>query len=212
MDVALPALVGFALAATITPGPNNVMVMASGANFGLGRTVPHLLGIATGVLFIMALVGVGLIALLDAIPALRPALDVLSTAYLLWLAWKIARAQPPGTHQPPGRPLTFIQAALFQLVNPKVWATGLSAVTLFAPDRALQSLATVAAALSAAGLGSNVLWAVAGTALQGLLRSGPRLRVFNLLMAAALVASLAPALFQRVDRHHQPPVALVVGP
>ena len=197
MDAALPTLVGFALAATITPGPNNVMVMASGANFGLGRTLPHLLGISMGVLAIVALVDIGLMALLDVIPGLKSTLDILSTLYLLWLASKIARARPLERIDAGVRPLSFAQATLFQLVNPKVWATGLSAVTLFAADRAFLSLVTVAVTLSAAGLGSNTLWAAAGTVFQSWLQAGWRLRVFNVLMAAALVASLVPGFVHR---------------
>lgn len=189
-----PALLGFVLAATITPGPNNIMVMASGANFGLGRSVPHLLGISAGVLVIVVLAGVGLMALLDVAPALKPVLDMLSAAYLLWFAWKIALAAPPEERGAGGRPLGFGNAALFQVVNPKIWATGLSAVALFASNQAFGSIVTVAVALAVIGLGSNALWAGMGMFFQPWLKSGQRLRVFNIAMAALLVGWLYPVL------------------
>jgi len=129
----LAALAGFALVSSITPGPNNVMVMASGANFGLRRTVPHILGIACGFVVMLLLVGLGLARLFEMFPVIRLVLTVVSALYLLWLAWKIAHAAPFGSDSARGRPFSFLQAALFQWVNPKAWMMALSAITLYAP-------------------------------------------------------------------------------
>jgi threonine/homoserine/homoserine lactone efflux protein len=187
------ALLVFAAAATITPGPNNIMVMTAGANFGLRRTAPHLLGIAAGVLAVILLTGLGLMALLDRLPMLQRALQIGSTLYMLWLAWKIATANPPAQDQPAGQPLSFNQAALFQAINPKIWASGLSAVTLFASGRAVTAVLAVALVLALTGIAANTLWAGMGTILRRGLRRGHRLRAFNIAMALLLVASLYPA-------------------
>jgi threonine/homoserine/homoserine lactone efflux protein len=188
------ALLGFTLAATITPGPNNIMVMASGANFGFGRTIPHLLGVSAGALAILLLVGLGLTALLDGLPILGPVLRIVSSLYLLWLAWKIAKAASPKDGGPERRPLTFAQAALFQWVNPKIWVTGLSAMSLFAGDRAFASAAIVAVTMALIGLGANALWTWLGISFGRWLNGGGRLRLFNIAMAVLLVASLYPVL------------------
>ncbi|OYR08318.1 LysE family translocator [Brucella grignonensis] len=193
MDGAIiPSLASFVFAATITPGPNNIMVMASGANFGLRRSIPHLLGISVGVLLIIVLAGVGLMAIFDALPSLETVLRVVSTVYLLWLAWKIANVPPPDAGKAAGRPLSFLQAAAFQWVNPKVWATSLSAITLFAPERGVVCVVLVASAFALIGLASNAIWAWMGTALQRWLIVGRRLQFFNIAMAILLIASLYP--------------------
>lgn len=115
----LLALITFAFVSSITPGPNNLMLMASGANFGLRRTVPHMLGISLGHAFMVTLVGVFLLRIFVAYPIMNLILNVLSVAYMLWLAWKIATAVPPDAKKVTGTPLTFLQAAAFQWVNPK---------------------------------------------------------------------------------------------
>lgn len=194
-NTVLPALVGFVVAATITPGPNNIMVMASGANFGFRRSIPHLCGVSAGATAIILLVGIGLMAIFDAAPILETVLRVVSASYLLWLAWKIANARPPRAGNSETRPLSFFQAATFQWVNPKVWATGLSAITLFAPERSFASVFLIAVAFAIIGMASNAIWTWMGTALRRWLTVGHRLRVFNGAMALLLVASLYPVLF-----------------
>ncbi len=109
----LTALVGFAFVSSVTPGPNNVMLMASGANFGLRRSVPHMLGISIGHSFMVTMVGLGLGQVFVAVPGARTVLTVLSVVYLLWLAWKIAHAAPPDRREAAGSALTFLQAAAF---------------------------------------------------------------------------------------------------
>jgi threonine/homoserine/homoserine lactone efflux protein len=188
----LAALSAFALVTSITPGPNNMMLMASGANFGLRRTVPHALGVGVGFTLMIVLVGVGLMELFDLFPVLNLILKVVSVAYLLWLAWKIAHAAAPDTEgRARGKPMSFVQAMLFQWVNPKAWSMALTAIALYAPDRNLAAIALVAAVFGIINLPSTSLWAVMGQALRGWLSSPARLRAFNWTMAALLVGSLA---------------------
>lgn len=194
-NTVLPALIGFVVVATVTPRPNNIMVMASGANFGFRRSMPHLCGVSAGATTVILLVGIGLMAIFDAAPVLESVLRVVSATYLLWLAWKIASAQPPQAGNAETRALSFLQAATFQWVNPKVWATGLSAITLFAPERSFASVFVIAMAFAIIGMASNAIWTWTGTALRCWLTVGYRLRVFNGTMALLLVASLYPVLF-----------------
>jgi threonine/homoserine/homoserine lactone efflux protein len=110
----------FALVSSITPGPNNLMLMASGANFGFRRTIPHMLGVALGFTLMVLLIGVGLVQVFDTFPVAYQGLKVISVVYLLYLAWKIGTATAPGEDtDSAGTPFTFIQAALFQWVNPR---------------------------------------------------------------------------------------------
>lgn len=188
----LAALSAFALVSSITPGPNNMMLMASGANFGLRRTVPHALGVGIGFTLMIVLVGVGLMGLFDLFPVLNTVLRVVSVAYLLWLAWKIANAAAPTTEgDARGKPMTFAQAMLFQWVNPKAWTMALSAIALYAPDRNVVAVLLVAIVFGIVNLPSTSIWAVMGQALRGWLSSPARLRAFNWTMAALLVGSLA---------------------
>ncbi len=188
----LAALSAFALVSSITPGPNNMMLMASGANFGLRRTVPHALGVGIGFTLMIVLVGVGLMGLFDLFPILNTVLKVVSVAYLLWLAWKIANAAAPTTDgDARGKPMTLVQAMLFQWVNPKAWTMALSAIALYAPDRNIAAVLLVAVVFGIINLPSTSIWAVMGQVLRGWLSSPARLRAFNWTMAALLVGSLA---------------------
>ena len=133
----LMALAGYVTAMSVTPGPNNLMLLTSGVNFGFRRTIPHMAGIALGVLTILALVGLGLGHLLVSNPRLYTALKIASLIYLAWLAWKIATSGPPvaGETNAKAQPLTALEAALFQWVNPKAWAMVVTAATAFTvPD------------------------------------------------------------------------------
>ncbi len=189
------ALVLFALVTSLTPGPNNLMLMASGANFGIRRTVPHMLGVALGFVFMAALVGVGLAGVFHTYPVAVTTLEVASVAYMLWLAWKIAHASAPSDGKTHGRPMTFLQAAAFQWVNPKAWAMALTAVTLYAPDRSLSAVALVAVIFGIVNLPSVGLWVIIGQQMRRILTNETRLMAFNRTMAVLLVASLFPILW-----------------
>lgn len=188
------ALVGFAFATSVTPGPNNMMLLASGVNFGFRRTVPHMLGVSLGHGLMVFLVGVGLAQIFTHWPGLDLALKVVSVAYMLWLAWKIAHAAPPREGDAGGRPFTFLQAAAFQWVNPKAWAMALTAVTVYAGGDGWGAMGVVAAVFCATNLPSVSVWAYAGQALRQWLTTNRRLQVFNWTMALLLVLSLWPVL------------------
>ena len=191
----LTALLIFAFVSSITPGPNNLMLMASGANFGFVRTIPHMLGVGLGFVAMVALVGLGLMQVFDRFPVAHTVLAVASVAYLLWLAFKIARAGAPQDGDNTGTPMTFLQAAAFQWVNPKAWTMALTAITLYAPDRSVLTILLVAGAFGAVNLPCVSSWTVLGQQMRRLLTSPARLTAFNWTMAALLVASLYPVVF-----------------
>ena len=186
----LLALSGFAVATSITPGPNNLMLMASGANFGIRRSVPHMLGVSLGHAFMIVLVGLGLMRAFEVWPVLHTAMKIVGIVYLLWLAWKIARAAPPEGHAAEGRPFTFLQAAAFQWVNPKGWFMAVTALSLYAPSEDLASIMLVAFVFATVNLPSILLWTAVGQTIRRFLTSPARLRAFNWTMAGLLVASL----------------------
>lgn len=191
---ALMALAGFAFVTSATPGPNNLMLMTSGLNFGFRRTVPHMLGIGIGFVVMVALVGLGLVGLFTAWPPARLLLQAGSVAYMLWLAWKIAHAAPPAAGGAAGRPFGFFQAAGFQWVNPKAWAMALSANAIYAPGQELSAVLAVAAVFGLVNLPCVSAWAVLGLGLRRWLAVPARLRLFNRTMALLLVLSLYPVL------------------
>jgi threonine/homoserine/homoserine lactone efflux protein len=190
------SLIGFAFALSITPGPNNLMLMASGANFGLRRTLPHMFGISLGHGFMVFLMGLGLLELFAIFPMVRTVLTVLTTAYLLWLAWKIANAAPPSETAAKGTPLTFLQAAAFQWVNPKAIYMAIAAQTNYAvQDSGWVGAGLVALVFLITNFPSITVWAWLGVQMKRLLGTGARLRAFNVTMAVLLVATLIPILF-----------------
>ncbi|MCH2095361.1 MAG: LysE family translocator [Rhodobacteraceae bacterium] len=188
------ALVLFAFVSSITPGPNNLMLLASGANFGFRRTIPHMLGISLGHAVMVSIVGIGLVEIFDRVPQTYSILAIASAIYLLWLAWKIAHAAEPGKGRESGTPMTFLQAALFQWVNPKAWYMALTAITLYAADRTLAGVITVALVFACVNLPSVSTWALLGQQIRRILTNPTRLRVFNWTMALLLIASLVPVL------------------
>ena len=192
----IPALVLFAFVSSITPGPNNLMLMASGANFGLQRTIPHMLGVGIGFSLMVVLVGLGIIQVFDRFPISHDILKYFSVAYLLWLAYKIAMSSEAIKEQSTGdKPMTFIQAVLFQWVNPKAWTMALTAISVYAPSQSVESICLVALIFGLVNIPSVSSWAVLGQQMQRLLTNITRLRVFNGTMAFMLVLSLYPAVF-----------------
>ncbi len=190
----LLALIGFAFVTSVTPGPNNMMLMASGANFGFRRTIPHMFGISLGHMAMTLIVGLGLVGIVHQEPRILVALKWVSVAYLLWLAWKLAHAAAPGEGTRTGQPMTFVGAALFQWVNPKAWTMSLGAVTAYATNPTPVSVTIIAATFAAINLPSVSVWTLAGQQLRRILTSPGRLTIFNRTMAVLLVASLWPVL------------------
>ena len=188
------ALVAFAFVTSITPGPNNLMLLASGAAFGFRRSVPHMLGVGIGFVAMTVLVGLGLAGLIDAAPGLRLALKAAGVAYMLWFAWKILNAGAPSEAGAAARPMRFHEAALFQWVNPKAWAMALTAVTAYAPGGTLPAMATVAVIFGLVNIPSVGSWTLLGQRMRRFLTSDRRRRAFNATMAVLLVGSLWPLL------------------
>ncbi len=184
----------FAFVTTITPGPNNIMVMTSGANFGFARTRPHIFGITTGFTSLIILVGLGLGGLLSLWPQLETLLRVAAFCFLLHLAWKVANAAPPQDKDTSARPLSFWAAAAFQWVNPKAWAMVLSAHAIYAPGGAIWAVLAVALAFGLVSVPCVSLWAFAGTWLRQFLADVRVRRIFNGVMAALIVLSMLPSL------------------
>lgn len=197
----LLAFTTFAFVSAITPGPNNVMVLASGVNFGFVRTIPHILGIALGMVVMVSAVGLGLGGLFRALPALADVLRYVGAAFLLYLAWRIARSAGPVTDGSSQRPLGFVGAAAFQWVNPKAWVMVFGAVTAYAPrDGYMRNVLVVAVVFGLVVIPSVSVWAAFGMAMRRFLASPWRLKVFNVAMAALLVVSIYPILAGDLDR------------
>lgn len=189
------ALIVFAFVTSVTPGPNNMMLFASGVNFGFRRTLPHMIGIGCGFLSLLLGVGFGLGALLETVPTLYLALKLLGGGYLLYIAWKIgtSRALPDG--KVGAQPMTFLEAAAFQWVNPKAWVMAVTAMTLYTdPARYPLSVLLVGFAFTLTNMPSVSTWAGFGSVMRQWLSHPVRLKWFNITMALLLVASLWPML------------------
>ena len=189
------ALVVFAFTTSITPGPNNMMLFASGVNFGFVRTIPHMCGIGAGFLVLLLAVGFGLGALLETVPWLYTLLKFAGGAYLLWIAWKIGTSRSLGESTAGARPMTFLQAAAFQWVNPKAWVMAVSAMATYTDaGNYTASVLLVGVAFALVNFPSVSTWAGFGSALRQWLSDPVRLKWFNISMALLLVASLWPML------------------
>jgi threonine/homoserine/homoserine lactone efflux protein len=192
----LIAFILFAFVTSVTPGPNNMMLLASGVNFGVRRSVPHMLGISLGFMVLVMAVGLGLGQLFEQFPPLYSALRYAGAAYLLYLAWRIAGSGAPDAEgKAAGKPFTFLQAAAFQWVNPKAWIMAIGAITTYTPqDGFLLNVLLIAALFALINCPSVGLWTVAGSLLRRWLDQPHVLRAFNIGMALLLVASLYPIL------------------
>lgn len=191
------ALAAFAFISAMTPGPNNLMLMASGTNFGFARTAPHMFGVEIGFSLMVLLVCLGVGAAFAAVPWAMLFLKIASCAYLLYLAWRIATAPPPSLDEeaPAGRPLSFLQAAAFQWVNPKAWSMTLTVAAVYMPavDLALGA-AIIALVVALVNIPAVTTWAAAGVQLRRLLHRPKAYRAFNVGAALLLVLSLYPVL------------------
>ncbi len=190
----LLAFIAFAFVTSVTPGPNNMMLLASGVNFGLRRSLPHMFGISLGFMLLVASVGLGLGQLFEQIPMLYSVLRYLGAAYLLYLAWKIANSGAPDSQSnAAAKPFSFLQAAAFQWVNPKAWIMAIGAITTYTPqENFVVNVLLIAALFALVNCPSVGLWTVAGSLLRNWLSNARALRVFNIGMALLLVASLYP--------------------
>jgi threonine/homoserine/homoserine lactone efflux protein len=187
----LAALVAFAFVGSFSPGPNNALLWASGISFGFRRTVPQIVGAALGVGALVVGVGAGIGAFLDAVPAAALALKVAGSAYLLYLAWRVA-ASGAFSRAEVARPLSVRQAAWFQWLNPKAWVFAIALVGTFLPEEIhrLAGIAILAVTVLAVVAVSFTIWAAGGAALARFVADERRRRVVNLLLAALIVASV----------------------
>ncbi|NNH56206.1 LysE family translocator [Rhizobium laguerreae] len=189
------ALVLFAFTTSITPGPNNMMLFASGVNFGFRRTIPHMFGIGVGFFSLLIGVGFGLGALLHTVPMVYTVLKFAGGAYLLWIAWKIASSRSLSEGSTGVEPMSFVAAAAFQWVNPKAWVMAVTAMATYTnPQLYLASVLIVGLAFAAVNVPSVSTWAGFGSALREWLSDPVRLKWFNISMAVLLVLSLWPML------------------
>lgn len=191
----ITALAVFAFVSSITPGPNNLMLMSSGANFGFKLTIPHMLGVGIGFTLMIVLVGLGVIQLFDQFPVSYDILKTCSIAYLLYLAFKIATSTSIDSNtKDRSKPFSFIQAALFQWVNPKAWTMALTSISVYAPSKSLTAVLMVALVFGLINLPCVSTWVGLGQKMRQFLTTNNRLKLFNFAMAGLLVASIIPAL------------------
>lgn len=190
------AFVIFAFVSSVTPGPNNFMLLASGVNFGFLRTVPHMLGISAGFATLLLGVGFGLGSVLTAYPSLHLVLKIVGGAYLLYLAWRVARSRSLAAGgDDKARPMRFLEAAAFQWVNPKAWVLAVTGMAVYTdPQAVFVSVLLVTVVFTLVNLPSVSVWAGFGTALRGFLSDPVRLKWFNIAMGLALALSLWPML------------------
>ncbi|MCX8571356.1 LysE family translocator [Aminobacter sp. MET-1] len=190
------ALLVYAFVTSITPGPNNFMLLASGVNFGFLRTIPHMLGIGFGFLSLLLGVGFGLGAVLTAFPALHTVLKIAGGAYLLYLAWRIGMSRSLGKDgDVKARPMSFIEASAFQWINPKAWVMAVTAMAVYTnPAAPFLSVLLISGAFALVNLPSVSSWAGFGMALRGFLADPVRLKWFNIAMGLLLAATLWPML------------------
>jgi threonine/homoserine/homoserine lactone efflux protein len=190
------ALLAYAFVTSITPGPNNLMLLTSGVNFGFTRTIPHMLGVGIGFVVMLLAVGIGIGAVLTAFPMLHAVLKVAGTLYLLYLSWKIAMTRSFNSGpESKSRPMTFLEAAAFQWVNPKAWVMAVTAVAVYSnPAAPLVSVVLIGVVFGMVNLPSVSTWAGFGMALRGFLSDPVRLKWFNIAMGLLLAATLWPML------------------
>ena len=159
----LTAFMAFAFVTSVTPGPNNLMLMNSGASFGIRKTVPHVLGIVVGFIFMLLLVGLGIMQIFQRFPVSYDILKVLSITYLLYLAFKIATSNTTLEHNTTKtKPFSFIQAAMFQWINPKAWTMALTALSIYATSSDLNTVLFVTLIFAVINLPAISLWVLLG--------------------------------------------------
>ncbi|WP_252349452.1 LysE family translocator [Rheinheimera oceanensis] len=192
------AVLFFAFSTTITPGPNNVMIMSSGVNYGIKASVPHWLGICLGFPLMVLLVGLGFGVVFERYPHLHQLIKVVGVVYLIWLAWHIASAEPKAIEKGKSKPFSFIQAALFQWVNGKAWVMASGAVAAFTSVGGVYWLevSVITGAFLLVAFPCVGAWLLFGAALRAVLTKPLLQRIFNICMAIILLLSVVPVMIE----------------
>ena len=187
----LAALVSFAFVGSFSPGPNNAVLWASGISFGFRRTVPQIVGAALGVGTLVVGVAAGIGALLEAVPTAALVLKLAGSAYLLYVAWRVAGSGAIGRAEV-NHPLTVRQAAVFQWLNPKAWVFAIAVVGTFLPGDVHRpaGIALLSVVVLAVVAVSFTIWAAGGAALARFVADERRRRTVSLLLAGMIVASV----------------------
>lgn len=188
----------FAFSASITPGPNNIMLMTSGMNFGIKNSIPHVLGVCIGFPVMVILIGLGFSIVFDQYPMVHQVIKIIGLLYLLYLSWLIANANPNTLESEKSKPFSFLQAALFQWVNPKAWVMASGAISAFTTlaDDILWQVIIIASLFLLAATISTSSWLIFGKGIQRVLHSPQQQKLFNIAMALLLVASVLPVIQQ----------------
>jgi threonine/homoserine/homoserine lactone efflux protein len=187
----------FCIVMTSTPGPNNALVLMSGARFGLQKTLPLIIGIAFGVAFQLMAIGLGLHQMFLYFPQFQCILSLIGSAYIIWLAWKIASSGPLAMSLDEKPAMGFLQGAVFQWVNPKAWMMSISTIaSYFAVSHQFNEIGYAALILMLISIPCVGIWAIAGKFLRQLLMHPPFALIFNLSMAIALLIAVLPTCFQ----------------
>ena len=188
------AIALFAVSTCITPGPNNFMIMTSGLNYGIKRSLQHLVGIYIGFPLMIIVVGLGISEIFELYPMMHIVLKIAGSSYLTFLAWRIATAPITEFGESKGRPFSFLQAALFQWINPKAWVLAVGATvtyTVLSEPYPFQ-IFVIALIFMLFGSPCTLLWLWFGASLKTILRYPRSIKAFNFAMAALLMASLVP--------------------
>ena len=191
-------LLPFSISTTLTPGPNNIMVTASGANFGYKQTIPHILGISFGLPLMIIVIGLGLGNAFQIFPIIHTLLRTAGASYLCYLAWQIAFFNNISTNQEKKTvPLSFMQAILFQWVNPKAWMMSIGAIATFTSHQSniLMEILLIALVFCLICIPCVSLWALLGVNIKHFLKENHHLKIFNITMASLLVVSLIMSFF-----------------
>ena len=193
----------FAASTTVTPGPNNIMIMTSGLNYGVKSSIPHLLGICFGFPAMVIMVGLGFSVFFETYPLFHEVIKVLGVVYLLYLAWLIALSSSTALEGEKSKSFSFTQAALFQWVNPKAWVMATSAVSAYTSIASdlFSQVVIIALAFFIVSFPCIGVWLFFGVGLKKYLNSSKNQKIFNLSMALLLVASGLPVLIELVERY-----------
>ncbi|MFG1504927.1 LysE family translocator [Halobacteriovorax sp. ZH5_bin.2] len=186
-------LLAFAFVSAITPGPNNILLMSSGANHGFRKTIPHMLGVYFGFIFMIAVIGFGVADIFETYPGIQKIMQMACGTYLALLAFKIAFSTFAKEEAQIKKPMSFIEAAMFQWINPKAWTMALSAVAIYTNGNTLGVVAVILA-YSLVDIPAISVWVFAGLRLKSFLEKGYRLAIFNIVLAVLLFGSLFPVL------------------